>query len=294
MSAGDTPIRRWPRGLPVQTIAAVIDQFRAALVAREIAAPAQIIADGHIHRCDAAGKNGKGDAAYLLHLDGIPAGGFENWRDGKGWENWRADTGRKFSAVELTALGEKAQASRRERETLAVQRRAEARTRAVSLWRAAQPAPDSHPYLLSKQVRSHGLRVHRGCLVVPLRDASGALQNLQFIGEDGAKRFLKGGRVRGCYYGMGEPAGELFIVEGYATGATVHEATGHAVAVAFDAGNLPHVAAALRAKFPDLRIVLCADNDTHSPGNPGLTKAIEAARRVNGLLTVPDFGRACR
>lgn len=64
----------------------VIDRFRAALAARAIVAPAQIIADGNIHRCDAAGKNGKGDAAYLLHLDGVPAGGLENWRDGRGWE----------------------------------------------------------------------------------------------------------------------------------------------------------------------------------------------------------------
>ena len=270
--------------------AAVIDTFRAALVARGIIPPARVIADGRIHRCDAAGKHGKGDAAYLLHLDPVPAGGFENWRDGKGWETWRSDTGRQRSAMEVLALSEKVAASRRERETQVTRQRAEARMRATLIWRAAQPAPDSHPYLLSRQVRSHGLRLHRGGLVVPLRDTSGALQNLQFISEDGAKRFLKGGRVRGCYFGMGVPAGALFIVEGYATGATVHEATGHAVAVAFDAGNLPHVAIGLRAKFPDLKIVLCADNDTCSPGNPGLTKAIEAARRVNGWLTVPQFG----
>ena len=55
--------------------AEVIDRFRAALAARDIVPPERIIADGSIHRCDAAGKNGKGDAAYLLHLDGIPAGG---------------------------------------------------------------------------------------------------------------------------------------------------------------------------------------------------------------------------
>jgi uncharacterized protein (DUF433 family) len=49
----------------------------------------------------------------------------------------------------------------------------------------------------------------------------------KLINEDGAKGFLKGGRVRGCYFGMGVPASALFTVEGYATGATVHEATGH-------------------------------------------------------------------
>jgi putative DNA primase/helicase len=269
----------------------VIDRFRAALAARDIIPPVEVIADGRIHRCDAAGKRGKGDAAYLLHLDAFPAGGFENWRDGKGWETWRCDARSKRSALEVLGLREKAQASRREREARVTRQRAEARMRAASIWRASAPAPDAHPYLLAKHVRSHGLRLHRGCLVVPLRDASGALESLQFIGPDGTKRFLKGGRVGGCYFGIGVPAGAILIVEGYATGATVHEATGQAVAVAFDAGNLPHVANALRAKYPDLRIVLCADNDTGSPGNPGVTKAIEAARRVNGLLAVPQFGR---
>src|ERR1039457_1188903 len=56
-----------------------------ALAARDIVPPAQIIADGSIHRFDAPGKNGKCDSAYLLHLDRIPAGGLENWRDGKDW-----------------------------------------------------------------------------------------------------------------------------------------------------------------------------------------------------------------
>ena len=75
MSAGTIAAVRRPRLAPVLTTAEVIDQFRAALAARDIVPPESIIADGSIHRCDAAGKNGKGDAAYLLHLDGIPAGG---------------------------------------------------------------------------------------------------------------------------------------------------------------------------------------------------------------------------
>jgi putative DNA primase/helicase len=75
----------------VRPVEEVIDRFRAALAARDIIPPVEIIADGRIHRCDAAGRNGKGDAAYLLHLDDPPAGGFENWRDGQGWETWRCD-----------------------------------------------------------------------------------------------------------------------------------------------------------------------------------------------------------
>ena len=80
-----------------------LDQFRDALAARDILPPADIIADGQIHRADCAGKNGKGDAAYLLFLDHVPAGGMENHRDGRGWEPWRADIGRDLSVTEQTA-----------------------------------------------------------------------------------------------------------------------------------------------------------------------------------------------
>jgi hypothetical protein len=113
---------------------------------------------------------------------------------------------------------------------------------------------------------------------------------LQFIGGEGDKRFLTCGRVRGCYFAIGEPDGSLCIAEGFATAASIHEATGCAVAVAFNAGNLLPVALALRAKFPALRLIVCADDDATTPGNPGLTKAREAAHAVGGLLTVPDFG----
>ncbi len=65
-----------------------ISQFRIAMGERQIIPPVEIITDGKIHRCDAEGKNGRGDAAYLLHLDGVAAGGLENHRDGRGWENW--------------------------------------------------------------------------------------------------------------------------------------------------------------------------------------------------------------
>jgi putative DNA primase/helicase len=86
----------------------VMNQFRLALASRQIVPPVELMADGKIHRCNAEGKNGHGDAAYVLHLDGIPAGGYENHRDGIGWENWRADVGRKFTLVEEAAYKEMA------------------------------------------------------------------------------------------------------------------------------------------------------------------------------------------
>lgn len=120
-------------------------------------------------------------------------------------------------------------------------------------------------------------------LVIPLRDVVGELHSLQFIGPDGRKTFLTGGRKRGCYFAIGRPVDALCIAEGYATAASVHEATGQATACAFDAGNLEAVARALRGKFPRSRITVCADNDTGTPGNPGVRYAEAAARAVRGV-----------
>lgn len=105
---------------------------------------------------------------------------------------------------------------------------------------------------------------------------------------EGRKTFLTGGRKRGCYYAIGRPVDALCIAEGYATAATIYEATGHATACAFDAGNLEPVARALRGKFPRLRLILCADNDA-TPGNPGVRYAEAAAKAVRGFLAVPTF-----
>lgn len=267
----------------------VIRQFRDAMARRSIIPPDDLLADGKLHRCDAEGKGGKGDATYLLHLDGIPAGGFENWRDGLGWENWRADMGRTLTTAEDAAHRARIEAARREREAEEAKRKAEARERASLLWAEAFPCT-GHAYLTRKGIAANGARIYRESLVLPIRDANGVLHSLQFIDADGRKRYLTGGRIRGCYFGIGKPDEVLCIAEGFATGASIHEATGYAVAVAFDAGNLLPAAKALREKYPDLRLILCADDDYRTGGNPGMTKATEAAQAVGGLLAVPDFG----
>jgi putative DNA primase/helicase len=141
-----------------------------------------------------------------------------------------------------------------------------------------------HPYLVKKGVQAHGIRLLGDALVIPFRDAAGRLCSLQFISPEGEKRFLSGGRKRGRYFAMGQPDGALCICEGYATGASVREATGHAVAVAFDAGNLAPVARALRAKFPRVKLILCGDADP-----VGVSRATAAARAVRGYLAVPNF-----
>ena len=101
-------------------------QFRAALARRNIVPPAHLIADGKLHRCDSVGRGGKGDAAYVLHLDDVPAGGFQNWRDGIGWKDWRAEIGRSFSPAEQEEYRRRVEAAAAEREADQTRRKAEA------------------------------------------------------------------------------------------------------------------------------------------------------------------------
>jgi putative DNA primase/helicase len=104
--------------------------------------------------------------------------------------------------------------------------------------------------------------------------------------------FMSGGRIKGCFFGIGKPKGALIVCEGFATGASIHECTGHAVAVAFNAGNLEAVAVALRIKYPELKIIIAADDDHQTPGNPGLTKATAAVKAACASLAIPVFKEA--
>ena len=166
---------------------------------------------------------------------------------------------------------------------------AEARAKAQNLWSRAKPATNAHPYLERKRINAYGLKQLRDMLLVPARDLDGTLHTLQFISADGTKRFLTGGRIAGCYFAIGRPMESLLVAEGMATAATLYQATGQAVAACFSCGNMEAVAQALRHKFPGLRLVMCADNDANTPGNPGMTKAQAAAKAVGGYLAVPRF-----
>lgn len=132
------------------------------------------------------------------------------------------------------------------------------------------------------------LQIRKGDVVIPLRDEAGKLWSLQVINAKGTKLFPKYSRKAGCFHLM--PTVEMATIaigEGYATVASVREAMGWAGVVALDSGNLPAVARAVRAMYPEARIVLVGDDDTETAGNPGRTKAEQAAGEVGGLVAFP-------
>lgn len=155
------------------------------------------------------------------------------------------------------------------------------------------PWSDSHEYLSTKNVQAHGVtkQDRYGNLVLPLRDENGKLWSVQRITPEGEKMFTKGGRIKGCFFSIGEdnPAKPLVIVEGFATGATVWEQTGLPVVCAMNSGNLAPVAEALRTKYPDRPIIVSGDNDHAKTVNVGVEKSQLAAEKVNGLVIVPQF-----
>lgn len=153
-------------------------------------------------------------------------------------------------------------------------------------------------YLKNKQVdKDPKIKItHDGNLLIPAYDEHGKMWNLQTITPDGQKLFIQesGGRTGGCFFVIGEVQPDLYdahiicIAEGYATGMSIHMATGHPVALSFVANNLPKVGAVLRQKYPNAVFVYCADDDS-AKQDTGLKYAQEAQTITGGIIVLPDF-----
>ena len=184
-------------------------------------------------------------------------------------------------------------------------RRADAAARSKDIWNAKPivgqveaktPAVSEHPYLVNKGISPHNIKVYHGSLAISGMTCNGSLMipttingkitSLQFISQDGEKRFIPGGEKGWYVIGKITPGVRICICEGFATGASIHEATGYPVVVCFDAGNMLKAAKAARAKLPDALIVMCADCDESGTGQ---IKATEAAQAIDGLVAMPSF-----
>jgi len=268
----------------------LIDQFRQAIEEAGLTPPTEIIDDGAIHRFSTKDKPTHKNGWYMLHTDGIAAGAFGDWREGF-TQNWCSKAATTMTEAERLVHRERVKTMQSQREDDLAQRRQLAAEDALKRWTLAIPCTQ-HDYLIRKGIQPHGAKIEGDKLLIPMRDTAGMLHSLQTIAPDGTKMFMSGGRVKGCYFGIGKPMGALIVSEGFATGASIHECTGHAVAVAFNAGNLEAVAVALRSKYPNLKIIIAADDDHQTPGNPGMTMATAAVQATGASLAVPVFKAA--
>lgn len=288
--------------------------------------------DGRLVRCRVEGEREK-RGWYVLHEittdrgQRLIVGSFGVWRG--------ADQGAQkvqlrkveLSRDQLDAIRKRQAADRKAAE--AAKRRDAERAAAMArrVWEKCSDDGDSE-YLLRKGVGAHGVRFGKsGTLVVPMMDVDGLVHGLQMIRTPKqataerrpVKEFWPAGLAKKGHFCLigGSPQAHavVLVAEGYATAATLHEATGYPVAIAFDAGNLLPVCEVLRKRFPQARILICADDDTlqkcseckapvdvsvhpetcpnceqpHKRSNAGFSCASTAALAVKGAWVAPQF-----
>ena len=160
-------------------------------------------------------------------------------------------------------------------------------------WMNAAHDFDAHPYLEKKGIKPNGARLKDGNLLIPLYGEDGKIQTLQSISSDGRKLFLSYAPVTGGLFVLGgkvvSAVGPVILCEGFATAASIHEATGNVVVCAFNSGNLPHVAARLADKYPDKEYIVAGDDDRGKEKNVGRAAALQAAATLHCQAVFPDF-----
>ena len=253
--------------------------------------PEEIAFDGLIHRFN-AGKNG-GDKPgwYVFYQYPIPAGAFGDWREThKSTHTWCAKSDKEYTAVELTEFREKQKLAIALREKESLDKHEDAAKTAKEIWDSAAIIPDYfyHPYLKNKDVGAHNIRLIGGRLVIPVFTPELAIKSLQYINDDGSKRFLSGGEFKGGFFIIDGEGKDAFICEGYATGASIFEATGKPVFVAFSASNLDAVIANVKKLTTSLIIV--ADNDQNQTGQKAANAAGE--KHKCKVIVIPELGDA--
>lgn len=279
------------------------EEFADFLKSYGVALKGVPVMDGNFHRVSLEDDSkGKQSASYRAFTDGVPAGTLKLFK-GDQTIKWIA-TGHTLTPEEKAALDAQAANRKIERQQETKEEQERAGKQAYAIWKNAPNWANAHnsDYLAQKQVEGRlGLKVNdKGHTLVPLRDASGFLRNVQTISPEG-KRFLKNGKKDGLFHSIGfvdhpnpdkDKIQTIVIAEGVATASTLHNATNLPTVVAFDSGNLKPVAENIRKEYPNANLVFAADNDHHllkkePHKNVGLEKAKEAAQAVGGTVLEP-------
>jgi putative DNA primase/helicase len=203
--------------------------------------------------------------------------------------NVQLKSGFMLSPLERARIDQEHEAKRRIAEQEREREKQKAADNALKIYNACSAGGYSK-YLQRKKIAGIGCRFSRGSVVIPVMDFAGKLYGLQFIDQEGNKRFLTGTDKKGHFCLLGEVKDQssyMGVCEGYATGVSCRMATQWPVFVAFDVGNLKPVAVAVRSKYPRSKIVILADDDFGKSENPGRNKAIDAARAVGGVALFP-------
>lgn len=245
--------------------------------------PDNIILDGVLHRFN--DETGKPNSYYTAHIDGRAAGVIGNWKTGL-QVNWKAEGNYpKLTDQQRTDFRIEKHRQERLRNAEEKQRHNGAAQKAAYILKQSKSVTQS-PYLIKKRVEPHSARLYNDALVIPILN-EGELVSLQFIDNDGNKRFLTGGKLKGSYSQLGiyDADKPILICEGWATGASLYESTDNLTYVALFAKNLKEVAIYVRSLYRHNDIIIMGDNDSSGVGQAA---AREAALAIGGKYLIPE------
>lgn len=244
-----------------------VTEFQNALIGSGIflAANTPIIPDGQLHRVRAADdKPGALSIWYNFHPDAPASGVAGNWRTGARL-TWCSKRQSALSASERAEIARRITDDRKRAQEATEARHKAAAAKAVRIWANSPPAAARHPYLDRKGIIPGIARQSGPSLVLPVMDFDGQLHGLQFIAEDGGKKFLTGMSKQAHFIpvaGLPDGTETLYIAEGFATSATLQTLKPDVCHVAaLDCGNLASVAQEARKRWPDISLVIAPDFD---------------------------------
>ena len=270
-------------------------EFTQVLEAAGFILPEVPLFDGQKHRVATQDdKRGQKSAVYCAYNDGHPAGWYQDHRTHSEPKKWAAS----FSQSDpLAKLHIKAhQANRRiQREIETTKRYQHHAKRCNQAFQLMPPANIDHSYLLKKdvQVFPDVKQDKKGRLVIPLMDKNHKIHSLQRISPNGFKCLKKGAQKTEHFFVVGykplKDGEPILYAEGYATAASIAQATNRSVVMTVDAGNMPKVAEKLKARYPTSHHLFLADDDRKNKVNKGLEKAQQAACITHGSWFSPNF-----
>ncbi|EHH8577756.1 DNA primase [Escherichia coli] len=255
--------------------------------------------DGAIHRVATRDdKKGAKSGAYKAYLDGRPAGWYRDYRSADDSPtNWVFSGGEQHDPLARLHLRAFAQ-QQRDDNARKLQQQYNKQARYARSYINQLPQATEHEYLTRKGIlAAPGVRLNnKNELVIPFSNSRGEIRSYQRIPVTGGKdaRILKDSEKTGNWFTFGTPENgrPLLFAEGYATAASLHEATGLPVLMTVDAGNMIDVAENARQIWTDSPFVFCADNDHQRKINKGVSSAQKAAASTHGEVIIPAFTEA--
>ncbi|EFO4793564.1 DUF1738 domain-containing protein [Campylobacter coli] len=267
------------------------DEFKAFLEKHDLNIEGQPIMDGKLHRVSVIGDKGREKSgAYVGFLNGHPAGFVQNYKTGikENWKSTNSFENTKNQEIDFKNAMENNKAMKEAKEKELIQAYEKTAKKLEEEYNNARWANSEHPYLKDKGFdKNFYLKQDKnGNLLIPLRDIDGKYWATQRIFANGDKMIGATRTAEEKEQGIEYPAkkqgnffllgaknlnnvNEVYICEGFATSASVYEATKSPTIMGVDAGNLEIIVTSIKEKYPKMNIIVAGDNDIKKELNGG-------------------------